>query len=251
MKFSNKDKEYLSGECFSSGYNIKLSGFNTSTTRLEYLINKVKNKNILHIGFVDHLPVIDEKIKLKKWLHDDIDHFSKYCLGVDINLEGVNYIQDKYPKYDVAYLDIMDNNIPQQIKEIKWDYIILPDVIEHINFPVDFLKSIKENYSKYCETLIITTPNATRYRNIKEVFNNTELINTDHRFWFTPYTLGKIVTDSGCTIESFELMEYGKLPLYINSNPKEKIRVVASKSHLSQETQEFIDALDTKNIEQV
>lgn len=42
-----------------------------------------------------------------------------------------------------------------------------------------------------------------------------------------------------------------KLPLHINDNPQEKLRVVASKSHLSKETQDFIDALQTKEIEQV
>jgi len=42
-----------------------------------------------------------------------------------------------------------------------------------------------------------------------------------------------------------------KLPLQTNDNPKEKLSVVASKSHLSEETQEFIDNLDTKEIEQV
>jgi 3'(2'), 5'-bisphosphate nucleotidase len=42
-----------------------------------------------------------------------------------------------------------------------------------------------------------------------------------------------------------------KLPLQTNLNPKEKLYVVASKSHLSPETQEFIDNLETKEIEQV
>ena len=42
-----------------------------------------------------------------------------------------------------------------------------------------------------------------------------------------------------------------KLPLQINDKPKEKLSVVASKSHLSAETQEFIDNLDTKEIKQV
>ncbi len=42
-----------------------------------------------------------------------------------------------------------------------------------------------------------------------------------------------------------------KLPLQSNPDMKEKMSVVASKSHLSEETQAFIDALDTKNIEQV
>jgi len=42
-----------------------------------------------------------------------------------------------------------------------------------------------------------------------------------------------------------------KLPLHINTTPEKKLSVVASKSHLSEETQEFIDSLETENIEQV
>ncbi|ABB43925.1 3(2),5 -bisphosphate nucleotidase [Sulfurimonas denitrificans DSM 1251] len=42
-----------------------------------------------------------------------------------------------------------------------------------------------------------------------------------------------------------------KLPLKINSNKKEKLLVVVSKSHLSPQTQVFIDNLDTKEVEQL
>ncbi len=42
-----------------------------------------------------------------------------------------------------------------------------------------------------------------------------------------------------------------KLPLHINNQPEEKLSVVASKSHLSEETQTFIDNLETQEIEQV
>lgn len=42
-----------------------------------------------------------------------------------------------------------------------------------------------------------------------------------------------------------------KLPLHTNEAPQEKLKVVASKSHLSEETQTFIDNLNTKEIEQV
>ena len=42
-----------------------------------------------------------------------------------------------------------------------------------------------------------------------------------------------------------------ELPLYINNNTEEKLNVVASKSHLSIETQKFIDNLETKEIEQI
>jgi 3'(2'), 5'-bisphosphate nucleotidase len=41
-----------------------------------------------------------------------------------------------------------------------------------------------------------------------------------------------------------------KLPIFHNDNPKERLSVVASKSHLSPETQDFIDnlALSTSHI---
>ena len=42
-----------------------------------------------------------------------------------------------------------------------------------------------------------------------------------------------------------------KLPLKRNDNLKEKLYVVASKSHLSKDTQDFIDSLGAKNVEQV
>jgi len=42
-----------------------------------------------------------------------------------------------------------------------------------------------------------------------------------------------------------------RLPLKTNKNPKEKLYVVASKSHFSGRTQEFIDSLDAKEIEQI
>ncbi len=41
------------------------------------------------------------------------------------------------------------------------------------------------------------------------------------------------------------------LPLETNSTPEKSLKVVASKSHLSEETQEFIDALETESVEQV
>ncbi|MDF1875331.1 3'(2'),5'-bisphosphate nucleotidase CysQ [Sulfurimonas sp. SAG-AH-194-I05] len=42
-----------------------------------------------------------------------------------------------------------------------------------------------------------------------------------------------------------------KLPLHVNKTPQKSMCVAASKSHLSKETQLFIDALDTQKVEQV
>jgi len=42
-----------------------------------------------------------------------------------------------------------------------------------------------------------------------------------------------------------------KLPLIRNQDPQEKLNVVASKSHLSEETQKFINTLETKELNQI
>ena len=61
-----------------------------------------------------------------------------------------------------------------------------------------------------------------------------------------------VLEDMYSAKEGFGAFKNGcKLPLYINKSPKEKLIVVASKSHLSEETQLFIDNLDTKEIEQI
>jgi 3'(2'), 5'-bisphosphate nucleotidase len=61
-----------------------------------------------------------------------------------------------------------------------------------------------------------------------------------------------ILEDMYSAKEGFGAFKNGqKLPIYTNEFPKEKLRVVASKSHLSEETQNFIDTLDTKEITQV
>jgi len=61
-----------------------------------------------------------------------------------------------------------------------------------------------------------------------------------------------VLEDMYSAKEGFGAFKNGcKLPLYINKSPKEKLIVVSSKSHLSKETQLFIDNLDTKEVEQI
>ena len=179
--------------------------------RDDYLLSLAKNKNILHFGFVDHIPLIDEKIKRGNWLHKKIVDASNLCYGIDINKEGIQYIQDKY-NYDNLYaVDIISDRIPNSILDVKFDYIFIPDVIEHIGNPIEFLELIRKKFKGNTKKIILTTPNAFRWNNFINTFKSIELINTDHRFWFTPFTLSKILIDAGYTIDNLGYFEHGKL----------------------------------------
>jgi len=210
--YNNVTEEYLSGNNFSNGGVISLdTDVNYPLNRDDYLINLAKGKNILHLGFVDHLPLIDDKIRRGNWLHKKLMDISNVCYGVDINQKGIKYIQDKY-KYDNLYaVDITSGAIPKEIMDVKFDYILIPDVIEHIGNPVDFLKSIRKQFKDNTEKIILTTPNAFRWNNFINSFKKIEVINTDHRFWFTPFTLSKIVIDAGYSINSLGYFEHGRL----------------------------------------
>lgn len=76
-------------------------------------------------------------------------------------------------------------------------------MLEHIDNPCLFLSDVQKKYHGIVDRLVITVPNALSYQNMKYTFLNKEYINTDHRYWFTPYSLGKIVTLVGMEVEKF------------------------------------------------
>jgi hypothetical protein len=88
------------------------------------------------------------------------DQFSS-TLGVDLR-------QEKY----------LATSREEKILEITrgtqmWDFALFGEIVEHLDNLVEFL-------STYTEML-----------------NYRELVNSDHRFWFTPYTIGKVIAESG------------------------------------------------------
>lgn len=213
MLYSESFKKYLHGENFSNGAGFRLNEKNKKIAyRDEYLSSLAKNKKILHIGFVDHLPLIDEKITQGNWLHKKLMDVSDICVGIDINKEGIEYLEKKYKYKNLYIMDILSDTLPKEIEKIDFDYIFIPDVIEHIGNPVSFLQALREKFINRVDKMIVTTPNAFRLNNLINTLKDVEVINTDHRFWFTPYTLSKVFSDAGFKVNNLEFLEHGILP---------------------------------------
>jgi hypothetical protein len=212
MKFNPEINRYLSGELFSAGLNIP---FNTekypSQSRIEKIIELVKDKRVIHVGCADHLPLIEEKIKKNNWLHKLLLENTKCCIGIDNNAAAVNYINTKLNIKDAYCLDILTENLPSQ-NDMHWDYMILGEIIEHIDNPIAFLYEIREKYKGRIDKIIVTAPNIFNLLIIKDIKNNIENINTDHRYWFSPYTITKVLYQSGFTNCELTFAERVKLP---------------------------------------
>jgi hypothetical protein len=205
MKFSREVYQYLHGEKFSNSLEVKISEREKSIFyRLEMLENFAKGKRIIHVGFADHIPLIKSKIEKNTWLHQRLVKSSEICVGVDIDPDAVNFVKNEFQYENIYCFDITDRKqIPGEILNQSWDYLILGEVLEHIDNPVAFLKVINQNFEGIAKNLIVTVPNAWDSINIQMLRRNTELINSDHRYWFTPYTLAKVGLSAGLKPSSF------------------------------------------------
>jgi len=193
MQPTIKQLKYLSGELFDSSYHFIINEQFYSIDRISNIIKIIKGKRIIHVGCVDHVNLIETKIKNNNYFHKLLTDNAKHCIGVDINKPGIDLLKSKYNFDNVYYLDLINENL-DIIDNEKWDYILLGEILEHVDNPVNFLKTIKEKYKKNIDKIIITVPNALNlntYRNAKKF--KSENINSDHRYWFTPYTILKVL----------------------------------------------------------
>ena len=186
---NNVDK-YLSGESFDAGLIIKLEGI--TKNKEEFLLDLVKDKKIIHVGCVDHLEIIELKIAENTWLHKKLVDVSSRCLGIDINKDGIDFMEKKLGYKDLECIDI-SNFKSEKILADKFDYAILAEILEHVNNPLDFLMKIRENYKDNIEKIIITVPNPFSYVNLMNTKNGYQSINSDHKTEFSYYTLAKIL----------------------------------------------------------
>lgn len=208
MKIEPAVLKYLKGDSFQNSLNVDIGREKHSIVSRESAITEIiNNKDVIHIGCSDHIQIIDEKIRNNKWLHKLITEKAKSCIGIDIDKESIEFIRNTLGYTNVFYGDILNDNF-DNITSKNWDYVVLGEIIEHLDNPVNFLKVLKMKYGKAIGRFIITVPNIYNKRQFINMMNYREVINSDHRFWFTPYTIAKILVSAGYTPE---LISYANL----------------------------------------
>lgn len=214
----------MKGNQFSSGLRVISSKTEqTIVNRLEICDNLFKGNKVIHLGCCDHIPLIEEKRNNNLWLHSRIIEKANRCLGIDINENGIKYLQSKLGYKDLVCADIQKDNISEIINE-TWDFIFLGEILEHVDNPVGLLIDIREKYSKVIDKMVVSVPNAFRYMNFVSSKNHSEIINSDHRFWFSPYTLAKVFTVAGYNIEEYFLCMAAPIKLNFRRKLRTKYR---------------------------
>jgi hypothetical protein len=189
-------ENYISGSQFTDSLKVDLSSPQLDIKRNDLLLQLCKDKRVIHLGFTDHLPLIEQRIKQGCWLHGLLDNICSECYGIDIDQEAVSYVQNKLGYKNTCCANILEEDILNN-KSGEWDYIVLGEILEHVNDPSLFISTIRKKYAGRIKNIIITVPNAICTNVVRNIRNKEEVINSDHRYWFSPYTITKILHISG------------------------------------------------------
>lgn len=171
--------------------------------RDKFISQVCAGKKVIHMGCSDHLPVIDQKRKEGTWLHDSLLKTTALCYGIDIDPTTIDLLTNTYKVPNLFCCDATAT-VPDPIRsEGPWDIMLAGELIEHIDDPVMFLRGIHKTWKGLVNELIITTPNAFSYVNFRHATQHVEWNNPDHRYWYSPHTLGKICYEAGFTPHEF------------------------------------------------
>jgi hypothetical protein len=191
--------DFLSGNKLDVGHRFHDLSVPIIVDRIEYLRQRCTGKKVLHIGCLDHHEIILERMKNGTWLHGIITSISDLCIGIDINARAYNLVSREFGMDNIRLLDLsrrLEDRYIDDIRKIHWDLIVCPEILEHITNHGQFLENLNQ-ISHTGTMLIITGPNAFRFENFINALRHFESINSDHKYWFTYYTLSRMIADHG------------------------------------------------------
>lgn len=168
--------------------------------RVGFISNLCINKVVLDIGCFDETSINAKNND--EWLHGQIAIQSRYTYGVDNSLkippEGICTSN----KSKIYLGDAFD--LPGHIDSSSIQIIVCGELIEHLENPLLFLRSLRQKYPG--STLVISTPNGCSFANGLMGTFGMEVQHQDHLFNFTYKTLNTLFTKAG--YNNFKILPY-------------------------------------------
>lgn len=159
------------------------------SSRDAQIIDLCVGKKVLHIGATD-APYTEEKLEKGLLLHKKIDNVAQELLGIDIDEDAINYLQQKGFKniitYNMNHLENLDF-IP--------DVIIFGETIEHLLNLESALANLKHVMNENT-ILVVSTPNAMWLDKIIHTLKQMEHQHPDHKMIFSFATLSNLFAAS-------------------------------------------------------
>ena len=166
--------------------------------RVNYIQDICRNKKVLHLGATD-APETINAVENNRLLHLQLQAVSSYLVGLDINVEMIEWLSKNQEINNIEYGNIENSeDYPQEDFEI----IVAGEIIEHLSNPGKALDAIRKSI-KPTTKLIITVPNAYSLKGFLRAVFQHELIHPDHTLHHSPYTLKALLKRHGFKIDQY------------------------------------------------
>jgi 2-polyprenyl-3-methyl-5-hydroxy-6-metoxy-1,4-benzoquinol methylase len=160
---------------------------------MSWLLARIRNKNCLDIGAIEHDLSHTEK---PSWKHKQISGVASRVVGVDILEEFAQTLNER--GYDIRVCDATSDAYLGE----KFDTVILGDVIEHVENPVNLLRFAVRHMNDGGE-VIVKTPNPYYIDNIVKFARNRDSVNFEHIAWYTPTMALELARRAQCRLVSY------------------------------------------------
>lgn len=174
--------------------------------KTDIIVNLVKEKNVLHIGACDS-PYSKQRYLNGTLLHCLINNVGNEVVGLDIDRNSIEELC-VLGLNNIFWGDIVNNKYEIDLQTKNFDYIILGDIIEHLDNPGLALVNIKKLMTNRTK-VIITVPNCFSYGAIKNLIKLKEEVHPEHVFWTSKTTMEKLISNQGFSIINFNYCFYG------------------------------------------
>jgi 2-polyprenyl-3-methyl-5-hydroxy-6-metoxy-1,4-benzoquinol methylase len=157
------------------------------------LLSRVCNKSCLDIGAIEHDLSHTEK---PSWKHKQISEVASRVVGVDILEEFAQVLNQR--GYDIRVCDATSDTYLGE----KFDTVILGDVIEHVENPVNLIRFAIRHLNGGGE-VIVKTPNPFYIDNFVKFARNRDPVNFEHIAWYTPTMALEIARRAQCKLSAY------------------------------------------------
>lgn len=174
-------------------FSYKIPHLTRLSDRDSFLIDLVRNKRVLHGGCVDS-GVLEERLATGQLLHSRLEKVASHLVGVDVDGEGIDKMKS-HGINNIYHADLETWSYPE-----KFDFIVLGEIIEHIDNCGQFLNSLKK-FSTPETILVFTTPNAYYYLFWLYTLAGRESIHPDHNYLFSFHSINSLFGKFGLRVE--------------------------------------------------
>ncbi len=173
----------------------------------DLILSYCKNKNVLHLGACDS-PYHIERARKKILLHQELQGVCKELIGLDVDKKAIEILRNFGIK-NIFYGDIGKSaGYDINLNEFHFDYVLLPDTIEHLENPGFALDNIRNLMNKGTR-LILTAPNCFSYGAIRNILVSKRNIHPDHLLHTSYDTLTRLFEKKSLKVECFSYCLFG------------------------------------------